>query len=100
MTRLGDLMHFGQRFKACGNNYFAQPLLYNFCKGFKNFKFSSEIIFGQLLETFGDFLLVTLVMWVNEREREKCLIPASACLWIVRSKRGRAATIMSKLLNT
>ena len=24
MTRLGDLMHFGQLFKACGNNYFFQ----------------------------------------------------------------------------
>ena len=24
VTRLGDLMHFGQLFKASGNNYFAQ----------------------------------------------------------------------------
>ena len=24
VTRLGDLLHFGQLFKACGNNYFAQ----------------------------------------------------------------------------
>ena len=23
-TRLGDLLHFGQLFKACGNNYFAR----------------------------------------------------------------------------
>ena len=23
VTRLGDLLHFGQLFKACGNNYFA-----------------------------------------------------------------------------
>ena len=27
------------------------------------YNFSSEIIFGQLLETFGDFYLVTLVTW-------------------------------------
>ena len=32
----------------------------SFCKGVKNFNFSGEIIFGQLLQTFGDFLLVTL----------------------------------------
>ena len=24
VTRLGDLLHFGQLFKACDNNYFAQ----------------------------------------------------------------------------
>ena len=34
--------------------------LSNICKGVKIFHFSSEIIFGQLLLTFGDFLLVTL----------------------------------------
>ena len=33
----------------------------DFCKGVKIFNFSSEIIFGQLLQTFGDFLLVTVV---------------------------------------
>ena len=33
----------------------------NFCKGFKIDNFSSEIIFGQLLLTFGDFFLVTLL---------------------------------------
>ena len=32
----------------------------NFSKGVKIFHFSSEIIFWQLLLTFGDFLLVTL----------------------------------------
>ena len=34
----------------------------NFCKGVKSYHFSSEIIFGQLLQTFGDFFLVTLVI--------------------------------------
>ena len=33
----------------------------NFCKGVKIFNFSSEIIFGQLLQKFGDYLLVTLI---------------------------------------
>ena len=32
----------------------------NFCKGVNIYQFSSEIIFGQLLQTFGDFYLVTL----------------------------------------
>ena len=47
MTRVGNLMHFGQLFKACGNNYFAQiaHILGNFCKLVKLFHFSSEITF-------------------------------------------------------
>ena len=32
----------------------------NFCKRVKIYHFTSEIIFGQLLKTFGNFLLVTL----------------------------------------
>ena len=32
----------------------------NFCKGVKIINFSREICFGQLIETFGDFLLVAL----------------------------------------
>ena len=61
-TRLGDLLQFGQLFEACANNYFAQivHILGNFCKGVKVFNSSSEIIFGQLLKTFGNFFLVTL----------------------------------------
>ena len=48
VTRLGNLLHFGQLFKASNNNYFAQiaHILGNFCKGVKVFHFSSEIIFG------------------------------------------------------
>ena len=51
LTRLGDLLHFGHLFKASGNNFFAQitHILGNFCKRVKNFHFSSEMIFGQLL---------------------------------------------------
>ena len=44
---LGDLLHFGQRLKACGNNYFAQIAhIFERCQ---NLSFSSEIIFKQLL---------------------------------------------------
>ena len=51
VTRLDDLLHFGQLFKACGNNYFSQiaHILDNFSKGVKIFQFTSEIIFGQIL---------------------------------------------------
>ena len=33
----------------------------NFCKGLRIYHCSSEIIFWQLLQTFGDFFLVTLI---------------------------------------
>ena len=36
-------------------------ILRQFCNGVKIMNFSSEIIFGQLLYTFGDFYLVTLL---------------------------------------
>ena len=56
-TKLGDLLHFGQLFKASGNNYYGalikkpiilpkSPTLFGiFCKGIKIFHCSSEIIF-------------------------------------------------------
>ena len=45
VTRFGDLLHFGQPFKACGNNYFSQiaHISGNFVQVSKSF------IFGQLL---------------------------------------------------
>ena len=55
---LGDFFHFGQPFKAGGKNSFTPKLptlLGNFCKGVKIIHSSIEIIFGQLLWTFGDF---------------------------------------------
>ena len=41
MTILGNLLHFGQLFKVCGNNYLAQigHILCNFCKDVKMFHF-------------------------------------------------------------
>ena len=44
----------------------------NFCKGVKIHHFSSDIIFRQLLYTFGNFFLVTLILiptiWVSNRK--------------------------------
>ena len=37
----------------------------NYCKGVKIFNFHGEIIFGQLLQTFGNFLLVRLPLSKN-----------------------------------
>ena len=51
-------------FQSPGQQLFCQNrqhILGNFCKGVKIFHFTREILFGQLLQTFGDFLLVTLV---------------------------------------
>ena len=50
-------------FQSTGQQLFCpirQHILGNFCKIVKIFHFSREILFGQLLQTFGDFLLVTL----------------------------------------
>ena len=77
MTRFGDLLDFGQLFKALPKS---PTVLGNFCVGAKIFNFSSEIIFGQLLWTFGDFSLVTLVREKTdtegdrERERQKEMV--------------------------
>ena len=51
VTRLGDLLDFGQLYKAFGNNQFVQiyHILRQFCIGVKIYHFSSEIIFGQHL---------------------------------------------------
>ena len=47
VTRLGDLLHSGQLFKASDNNCFAQiaHILGIFCNGVKIFHFSGGIIF-------------------------------------------------------
>ena len=59
VTRLGDLLDFGQVFKI--NLPKSPSFLGIFCKGVKIYNFSSKIIFGQLLWTFGNYFLVTLV---------------------------------------
>ena len=48
----------------------------NFCKVVKFFNSTSEIIFGRLLQTFGDFLLVTLTL-PHKCDLQKCTIHCS-----------------------
>ena len=57
MTRFGDLLDFWQLFNLPKSPTF----LGKFCKVVKIYHFSTEIIFRQLLQTFGDFFLVILV---------------------------------------
>ena len=63
MTRFGDFWTLGNFLKplASINLHKSPTFLSKFCKGVKIFHFSSEIILGQLLWAFGDFLLVTLL---------------------------------------
>ena len=48
VTRLGDLLGFGQVFKALATINLPKSITFfgNFCKGVKIYNFSSEIIFG------------------------------------------------------
>ena len=54
MTRLGDLLHFGQLFEACGNSCFAQ-IAHIFCKVVKILHFYSEIILGSFYRVWATF---------------------------------------------
>ena len=49
VTRLGDLLDFGQLFKATINLAKSPSFLGNFRKGVKIYHFSREIILGQVL---------------------------------------------------
>ena len=57
VARLGNLLHFGQLFKACGNNYFAQiaHTLGNFCKGVKIFLFLAKFFLGNFYRHLAIF---------------------------------------------
>ena len=59
VTRLGNLLDFSKPVAIISLPKLP-TFLGNFCKGVKIYHFSSEILFGQLLWTFGDILLVTL----------------------------------------
>ena len=63
VTRLGDLLEFGQLFKPLATLTFApiSPILRQFLRVSKSFIFLVKP-FLHLLYTFGDFLLVTLSM--------------------------------------
>ena len=67
VTRLGDLLDFGNFLKPLATTNLPKSLTFlgNFCKGVKSYHFCSEIIFGQLLQTFGNFFLVTLAIGTN-----------------------------------
>ena len=60
VTRLGSFL------KPLATTNLSKSLTFlgNFCKGVKIYHFSIEIIFRQLLLTFGDFFLVTLIVSV------------------------------------
>ena len=64
MTRLAIYWNLGNFSKPVATISLTKSTTFlgNFCKGVRIFYFSSEIIFGQLLYTFGDFLLVTLLL--------------------------------------
>ena len=68
VTRSGDFLTLGNFLKplAAINLPKSPTFLGNFCKVVKIFHFSSEIILGQLLWTFGDFFLVTLLEANNQ----------------------------------
>ena len=55
VTRLGDFILFGQLFKARDKNYFAQ-IAFIFCKDFKNFYFSCEIILATFIYIWRLFI--------------------------------------------
>ena len=63
VTRLGDFCTLGNFFEPLATTNLPKYITFlgNFCKGIKMYHFSSETIFGQLLHTFGDFYLVTLI---------------------------------------
>ena len=62
VTRLGDLLDFGQLFKACSNNYFVQiaNISRQFLKMSKYFIFHVKLFLGNFYRYLCDFLLVTL----------------------------------------
>ena len=66
----------------------------NFCVGAKIFNFSSEIVFGQLLWTFGDFSLVTLFSNDEQCGREKyCHFSCCCCCCVMPMARLKKSKI-------
>ena len=68
VARLEDLVHFGQLFKADGNNYFAQidHILGNFLKVSKSFFFLAKSFLGNFYRHLA-IILVTLIPLVVVR---------------------------------
>ena len=98
VTRLGDLLPIGQLFKACGNDYFTQNariLRQFFVKLSISFIFLVEIIFEQLLKTFGNFLLVTLSTPMDNRMTLTTFIVSHS----FKIKPSRSLAVQSKFCN-
>ena len=57
VTRLGNLLDFGHLFKAFGNLFLPKSPTFsgNFCKGFKIFNLSSEIIWATFIDIWHLF---------------------------------------------
>ena len=57
VTRLGDLLNFGQLFKACGNNYCVQiaHILGHFCECVKKFPFLMESLLSNFYKHLATF---------------------------------------------
>ena len=64
VTRVGDLLDFGQLFEAFGNNYFAQNshILRQFLKRCQNLSYFSWIHFWATFMDIWQFFLVTLLL--------------------------------------
>ena len=68
VTRLGNLLDFGQLFKATINLFKSPTFLGNFCKGVKIYHFYSEIILGNFYRHYEIFSGHTAPAWkCNER---------------------------------
>ena len=69
----------------------------NFCKGVKIYPNSSEIIFGQRLYTFGDFLLVTVIKGHKQFIKlQKRLLPDVRASKLIGQKLSAAITCVQK----
>ena len=102
MTRLGEFLHFVQPFKpvATMNLPKSTTSLGNFCKGVKIIYFFSEIIFGQLLETFGDFYQATLnAPQLRGYKKTIMLLPSFAAIQVCFLERLLQNSAISKLGN-
>ena len=71
VTKLGYLLHFGQLFKACGNNYFAQiaHIIRQFCKGAEIFHFLVKSFLGNF------YRHLATVYWSRWLKKQKIRVP-------------------------
>ena len=72
VTRLGNLLHFGQLFKACGNNYFFQidHIFMQFFKAVKALIFLVKSFVGNFQRHLATFYWSLCFHRMGERERD------------------------------